>query len=85
MLAANYCPHFWFNHPCPLKSWTFGMGVLFVTSTHQLACAGQEEMLNVIYFLAYCQGKMKYEKKNYYFCCGLIVKVLLETFFFSRL
>lgn len=28
----------------------FGMGVLFVTSTHQLACAGQEEMLNVIYF-----------------------------------
>ena len=60
-----------------------GDWVFYFVSTNQLACAGQEEMLNVIYFFGLFlrkNEKMK-RKKNFYFCCGLIVKVLLETFF----
>lgn len=53
-----------------------GDWVFYIASTHQLACAGQEEMLNVIYYFG-----LEKKKKNYYFCCGLIVKVLIETFF----
>ena len=43
-----------------------GDWVFYFASTHQLACAGQEEMLNVIYYF----GLEKKKKKTIIFVVG---------------
>lgn len=43
-----------------------GDWVFYIASTHQLACAGQEEMLNVIYYF----GLEKKKKKTIIFVVG---------------
>ena len=56
-----------------------GDWVFYIASTHQLACAGQEEMLNVIYYF----GLEKKKKKKLLFLLWVSCQSIDRNIFFK--